>query len=95
MTLWFLSVSQHVIHFNIYLPIQFAAIFSISMWCGTLSKALAKSRYSVSTVTPFSIPDVTCSRWISSLVRYNLPEKIYADCISKEYMIPDVCKWHL
>ena len=62
MTLCFLSVSQHFIHLDIFPPIPFAAIFSINLRCGTLSKALAKSRYSVSTGTPLSISDVTCSR---------------------------------
>ena len=62
MTLCFLSVSQHFIHFDIFPPSPFAAIFSINLRCVTLSKALAKSSYSVSTGTPLSISDVTCSR---------------------------------
>ena len=57
MTLCFLSVSQHFIHLDIFPPIPFAAIFSINLRCGTLSKVLAKSMYSVSTGTPLSISD--------------------------------------
>ena len=58
MTLCLLSVSQHFIQHDIFPPIPFAAIFSINLRCGTL----AKSRYSVSTGTPLSISDVTCSK---------------------------------
>ena len=81
MTLCFLSVCQHFIHFIIFALIPLATIVSICLRCGNFSNALAKSMYNVLTGTHLSISDVTCSRLTIRLVRMIYQLRSHVDCI--------------
>jgi len=72
-TLWLRSDSQLLIHLSTLSWIPWPSTFANNLLCGTLSKALAKSRYITSIFSPLSILKKTLSKKTSRLLRHELP----------------------
>ena len=73
LTLCLLSANQFLIHLKYCPPMPCASNFVNKQACGTLSNALAKSRYITSTGTPSFKNLVTVSRYSSRFFRQDLP----------------------
>ena len=69
----FLSVSHLLIHSKTTPCMPWAFNFISSLLCGTVSNALAKSKYKVSTHIPLSTCFVTFSRYANRFVKHDLP----------------------
>ena len=72
-TFCFLPFSHSVIQSRILPQMPWLRILRISLLYGTLSKALAKSKNTISTFSPISIQPVTLSRNSKRLVKHDRP----------------------
>jgi len=72
-TLWVRFANQLLIHSSTFPLFPWLAGFRSSLWCETLSNALAKSRNATSTVSPWSIHEAILSTNVSILIRHGRP----------------------
>ena len=66
-------------------PMPWAFSLSSHLWCGTLSKALFRSRYIISTGDPSSTHFVTSSKNITYLLSITSPLEIHVEMGSSSY----------